>query len=149
MKVILLQDVKKVGKKYDIKNVSDGFAMNSLIPNKKAKIATEKDIKELEVLKEKHKEIVKEENAILMKNIQELSNSTIDVQAKFNKEGKLFSSIGKEEIILSIKDQKALDISPENIILDKPIKEVGGNEIEIKADGKSVKFTVNIIPKLE
>lgn len=149
MKIILLQDVVKVGKKYEVKNVADGYALNLLIPKKLAKVATDKEIKDLEIIKKQYEEKQKAREEVLIRNIEALSNSSINIRAKANKEGKLFSSIGKEDIILAIKDQKALNIDPENIVLDKPIKEANEQSIEIKADGKSAVIKINIVPNNE
>jgi len=145
MKIILLQDVAKTGKKYDIKQVSDGYALNFLIPQKLAKIATKEEIKNVEIEKKKFIEKRENEEKELLKDIKKLSNSKINIMVKMNKEGRLFSGIGKKEIILAIKDQKAINLKEENIILEKPIKEAGEKEIEIKASGEKHKFFLTFV----
>lgn len=146
MKVVLLQDVAKIGKKYDIKNVSDGYALNFLIPNKKAKIATADVIKEVESEKKNRNEKKKKMDERIINDIKKLNNTIIHITAKMTKEGHLFAGIGKNEIIEAIKDQKAIDIQPEHLILDKPIKRADGQKIEIKANGEKAEFTVEIVP---
>ena len=145
MKVILLQDVAKVGKKFDVKEISDGFALNFLIPQKKAKPATANAIKELESAKKKNDEIEQIKEAGLIESIKALKDDTITVYAKISEEGSLFAKIGKKEIINSIKDQKALEIEEDNIVLEKPIKEGGEHTIEIKANGDKATFKLNIV----
>ena len=147
MKVILLKDVTKVGQKYDIKNVSDGYALNFLIPKKLAKIATDNVIKELEVVKAKHEGEVKIRKEELMKDMDKLNGLSVDVKAKMNEEGKLFAGIDKKMISTSIKDQKAIDIEEEMIILEKPIKKSGEYEVKVKVEDKIAKIKINIIPE--
>ena len=87
MKVIFLQDVPRVGKKYDIKEVNDGYAMNFLLPRKLAERATAKAVAQLEMHK---KEIVVErevQEELLMKNLEEIKNKTIVIKAKADEKG--------------------------------------------------------------
>ncbi len=145
MKVILLDNVAKIGKKFEVKDVSDGHALNFLIPRGLAKVATDNAVKELDVVRENFEEKTKSENEELMKGIKELKDSTIHINAKINEDGKLFAGIDKKEIVTAIKDQKALDIHPENIILDKPIKEATVHTITMDVDGEIAKFKLNIV----
>lgn len=140
MKVIFLQDVARVGKKYDIKDVNDGYAMNFLLPRKLAELATSKAIIELE----KHKkEIVVEREVqenLLIKNLEEIKEKTIVIKGKANDKGHLFSAIHKKEIVLEMKKQQHADIGEEFIILEKPIKEIGEFEIPISIKNKNSSF---------
>ena len=144
MKVILLDNIAKIGKKFELRDVSNGHALNFLIPRGLAKIATKKAIKDLEILKKSEEKKEEEKTKHLIENIKKLKNSTVDILAKINKDGGLFAKIDKEDIINAIKDQKALDIEPENIILEKPIKKAGGYTLEIKVDSESAKFKLRI-----
>ncbi|MFA5791602.1 MAG: 50S ribosomal protein L9 [Candidatus Paceibacterota bacterium] len=132
MKVIFLQDVARVAKRYDIKEVNDGYAMNFLFPRKLAELATLKAITELE----KHKkEIVVEREVqenLLIKNLEEIKEKIIIIKSKANEKGHLFSAIHKKEIVLEMKKQQHADIGEEFIILEKPIKEIGEFEIPIE-----------------
>jgi len=144
MKVILLQDVPKVGKRYDLKNIADGYALNFLIPKKLAKLATKDAKKEIEILKEKQqlKQVKKETE--LMEDILKLKDSVINITTKINKEGHLFAGIDKKAIIDVIKDQKALNIDEDFIILEKPIKEASEHVIKLKVGSKEFSFTLKI-----
>ncbi len=144
MKVILLKDIPKIGKKYDVKNIADGHALNFLIPRRLAKVATANEIKNLDQLREKEEKVSKEKEETLLKDIKQLIDSTIKIVAKANDEGHLFAGIGKEDIVLAIKDQKVLNINAERILLDKPIKEVGNYSVEIKVNGENAKFGLEI-----
>lgn len=132
MKVILLQDVPSVGKKYEIKNVSDGYARNFLIPRKLAQIATTQAIQLVETKRKQlgqEKEIQKD---ILEKNIESLGGVRLEITEKANEKGHLFAGVNKEEIAKILKEQKHIDIPAEIIELEQPIKEIGEYKIKVK-----------------
>ena len=140
MRVIFLQDVSRVGKKYDIKEVNDGYAMNFLLPRKLAVTATPKAVTELEM---KKKEIVIErevQESLLLKNLEEIKDKAITIKGKANELGHVFSSIHKKEIIEAMREQHRAEIAPEFIILEKPIKAKGEFEIPIFIKGKKSSF---------
>src|SRR3989344_2183942 len=125
MKVIFLKDVPRVGKKYDVKEISDGYAVNFLFPKKLATPATAKAVAELE-LRKKEISIEREvQESLLLKNLEEIKGKSITIKGKANDKGHLFSAIHKKEIIEEMKKQLNAEISEEFIILEKPIKEIG------------------------
>ena len=135
MKVIFLQDVPRVGKKYDVKEVNDGYATNFLLPRKLAELATPKAVASLEIHK---KEIIVEREVqtdLLMRNLEEIKGKVIKIKGKANEKGSLFKAIHKKEIIIEMKKQNHADIDEEFIILEKPIKEIGEFEIPIEIKG--------------
>ncbi len=142
MKVILLKDVRKVGKKFETKNVADGYALNFLIPQKLAEVSTAKSAKRFDALKKQDEATKKIQEDLLMKNLNSIKDIQIELTEKANDKGHLFKGIHKEEIIAAIKKQTQLDITPEYIVLEKPIKQVGESKIEAKVQDKSVTFTV-------
>ncbi len=144
MKVILLQDVTKIGKKFDIKEVSNGYALNFLFPRKQAKMATNQVIREIEIEKKKHLEALEIENEKLKKIISKIKETKIEITANTNEEGKLFAGIGVKKIAQAILDKTGETIDSEILELKKPIKEIGGHEIGIKAGDKISTFTINI-----
>ncbi len=132
MKIILLQDVPGTGKKYDVKNVKDGYARNFLIQQKLAETATLQKIKTIEKNKkqnEQQKEIYKD---ILKKNIEALKELKITIKEKANEKGHLFAMIHQEEISKILKEQNRIEIPPEFIEIEKPIKEIGKHKIKVK-----------------
>jgi len=140
MKVIFLQDVPRVGKKYDIKEVNDGYAVNFLLPRKLAEVATSKAVAQLEM---RQKEIVIErevQESLLLKNLEEIKGKTIVIKAKADEKGHLFSGIKNKEIVEEMKKQNHADISEELIALEKPIKEIGEFDIPISIRGKKSSF---------
>jgi len=136
MKIILLKDVQNVGRKFETKNVSDGFAMNSLIPQKLAEIATSGALKRLDTAMKRNEEHKKIQSDLLAKNIEGLQDITVKMQGKGNEQGHLFAAIHKADLIAAIKEQTKLDIDEDHITIDKPIKEAGEHTIKIKADDK-------------
>ena len=140
MKVIFLKDVPKVGKRHDVKEVNDGYALNFLLPNKLAEKATEKTIAELA---RRQKEIIvgrEVQEELLMKNLEEIKGKVITIISKANEKGSLFSSIHKKEILEAMKKEHRAEINEDFIILEKPIKELGEFEIPIQIKNKKSSF---------
>ncbi|HTE48952.1 MAG TPA: 50S ribosomal protein L9 [Candidatus Paceibacterota bacterium] len=140
MRVIFLRDVPRVGKKYDIKEVSDGYAVNFLLPRKLAQTATTKATAELEMLK---REIVLErevQESLLLKNLDEIKDKLVKIGGKANEKGHLFSAIHKKEITAAMLKQHHAEIGEEFIVLEKPIKEIGEFEIPILIKGRKSSF---------
>lgn len=144
MKIILLKDVPKVGKKYDMKDISDGYAQNLLIPRGFAVAATADIIKRIDIEKSRDEGEKKIHQELLIKNLTELDGVTITMIEKANDKGHLFAGVHKLEIIPAIEKQTRLQIDPEHMILEKPIKEVGMHEIQVKVGNKSIKFNLEI-----
>lgn len=140
MKVIFLKDVPKVGKRNDVKEVNDGYAINFLFPNKLAERATDKSIKELE-LKKKELNVQREiQEELLVKNLEEIKGKVITIEAKANGKGSLFSSIHKKEILEAMQKEHRATINEDFLILEKPIKEIGEFEIPIAIKDKKSSF---------
>ena len=144
MKVIFLQDVPRVGKRHDIKEVNDGYAMNFLIPRKLAESATPKAVAELEI--KKRKVVIEREvqENLLLKNLEEIKGKVLYMKAKTDEKGHLFSGIHKKEIVEEMRRQNHADISEEFLILEKPIKEIGEFEIPISIKSKKSSFKLII-----
>ncbi len=130
MKIILLKDVRGIGKKNEIKMVADGFARNFLIPNGLAILATkekEKKIDELNVKKNRDDEKMKLRQKELVKKIESIK---LEFELKGEK-GTSFGSVSKEDIQSKLK-KEGIDISIKQIELEKNIKKSGENNIKIK-----------------
>lgn len=147
MKIILLKDVKKTGKKYEIKEVADGFALNSLIPGKLAIPATVSNIKLIESKKKADSIFNTKSEAELNKAISEIQNITISITGKVSDKGHLFAGIHKEQISNEIKKQTGLNILADLIILEHPIKTVGEYKINIKIQEREAGFKLIVNPE--
>jgi large subunit ribosomal protein L9 len=136
MKVIFLKDVPRVGKKNDVKEVNDGYAVNFLFPNKLAERASLSSLRELE---KRQKEVLIErelEESLLIKNLAEIEGKKITLKGKANDKGHLFSAIHKKEILEAMKNEHKIEIDEDFLVLEKPIKETGEFNIPIKVKNK-------------
>ena len=144
MKVILLKSVPKIGKKYDVMDVSSGFAMNSLFPRGLAELATPKGLVRVKELKAAEEVERKVREDLLLKNLGDIAAASITLEGKANAKGHLFAGLHKAELIAALKDQARVDITEEYIVLEKPIKEVGVHKVEVKVQDKSAEFTLTV-----
>jgi len=144
MKVVLLKNVSKVGKRFDVKEVADGFALNHLIPRGEAKAATANVLKQVEAEKAKINAEMKIKENLIAKNLKEISQAVVTIKGRANDKGALFAGLHKDVIVSALKEQTRLDIDPEFIVIEKPIKDLGEHEIEVKALDKSAKFKLVI-----
>ncbi|MFA6585712.1 MAG: 50S ribosomal protein L9 [Candidatus Paceibacterota bacterium] len=140
MKVIFLQDVPRVGKKYDIKEISDGYAINFLLPRRLAVMATPKAVVEIE--KQKKEITIKREvqEDLLVKNLEEIKGKTITISAKADEKGHLFSAIHEKTISELMNKEYHAHIDEKFIVLEKQIKEIGEFEIPILIKNKKSSF---------
>ena len=132
MKVILLEDVKKVGKKGSIVEVSDGYGANFLIPRKLAVLATKTSLeikKNQDDNKAKEEEIKKEKAIELKENIKDL---VLELKAGIGKEGKLFGAISSKEIVEEYKKQFNVELDKRKFINFNPITALGYVKIEVE-----------------
>ena len=132
MEVILKKDVKGTGKEGQIVKVSDGFARNKLIPGGLAVEATPANKKAFEREKARAAEKLAQERAEAEKFAAKLRGKGVVVRTKVGDNGKLFGSITSMDIAEAIKEQTGEELDRRKIILDKPIKETGTTEVEIK-----------------
>jgi large subunit ribosomal protein L9 len=144
MKVILLKDVPKVGQRYDIKDVSEGFALNMLIPRGLAEVASPKALKKVEEIKANDLTQKKIQEELLLTSLEKIKNITLHLKEKANEKGNLFAGITKERLAEEIKKQERIDILPESMHLPKPLKEVGEHKIQIEISGRKGEFAVSI-----
>lgn len=145
MKVILLKNVDKVGKAGETKDVAEGYGRNFLIPHGLARLATPGFMAKVEAQKQAAVEKVVREEKRLKRLVKELSGVEIKIAAKVGEGGKLYGSVGAEEIVIELK-KKGFLVEKSQLKLEKPIKDVGGHEIVVKLrEGLEVKVLVRII----
>jgi large subunit ribosomal protein L9 len=147
MKIVLLKDAKNVGKKHDVKVVADGFALNSLIPQGVAEVATAKALARVEAIKKQEEAERKVRADLLAKNLKSLHDAEVTVTADANEKGHLFAGLHGAEIAPLVKEQTRIDVLPEFIVLEKPIKEVGNHKIDVKVQGQTATFTLHVKAK--
>ncbi len=132
MKVILLEDVKKLGKAGEIVKVSDGYARNMLLPKQLAKEATAGNIKALEKQKAQKAEELAQEKAEAEEIRKKLQGKVVQLQSKGGEGGRLFGAVTNMDISAAIKNQFGIDIDRKKIRIPEPIKTVGDHEAEIR-----------------
>ncbi len=136
MKVILLQDVKSLGKKGEVVNVSDGYARNMLLPKKLGVIADAKNMNDLK-LQKAHEEKIAAENLQAAKDLAEvISKCTVEIKLKVGEGGRVFGSVSAKEITDAAKDQLKLDIDKKKLQMSGPIKTLGVTEVSVKLHPK-------------
>jgi len=131
MKVILLKDIENLGKKYEIKEVSDGYARNYLIPRKLAKVANEKNLKWLEKQKEKEEKKAEKELKKVQEAASAIDGQEVVIPVKVGEDGQLFESITIQKIYERLKEL-GFEIKKNQILLKSPIKELGEFPVKIK-----------------
>ncbi len=136
MKVILLEDVKSLGKKGEIVNTSDSYARNVLFAKKLALEATNKNLNDLK-LRNKHQEKVEEENLEAAKSLaKQMEGMKVEVKIKTGKDGRAFGSVSTKEISAAAKDQLNLELDKKKMQLDEAIKTLGVHEVQVRLHPK-------------
>ena len=145
MKLILLEDVKGVGKKGDVINKNDGYAKNFLIPQKLAIEATKSNINDLELKKKADDKRKKEELAEAQELGKKLEELTVKVSVKAGDNGRVFGSVTNKEIAAALLKQTGIDIDKKKISFDEPIKMIGKRIVKVKLHQKvTVELSVEI-----
>ena len=140
MRVIFLQDVPRVGKRHDIKEINDGYAVNFLFPRKLAEPATARAISDLTKRKQ-NIEIEKEvQMDLLLRNLEEIKNKVVHIKSKADESGHLFSGIRPRDIVEAMRSEHRAEVSEGAIKLEKPIKSLGEFEIQIDITGHKSSF---------
>ncbi|MCI5899550.1 MAG: 50S ribosomal protein L9 [Firmicutes bacterium] len=136
MKVILIEDVKALGKKGDTVNVSDGYARNMLFPKKLALEANAKNINDLKLKKAHEEKVAKEQLAQAQSFAEQLAQAQVKVSVKVGEGGKVFGSVSSKEIAEAAKAQLGYEIDKKKILMTAPIKMVGTTSVSIKLHPK-------------
>lgn len=132
MEVILLQDVKSLGKKGEIVNVNNGYARNFILPKKLGVEATSKNLNDLKLQKQNKEKVAQEKLDAAKKLAEDLKEKTITVKMQAGVEGKVFGSISNKEIALEARRQLGLEIDKKKIVIPEPMKSLGNYQVNIK-----------------
>ena len=146
MKVILLQDIKNVGKKDEIINANDGYARNFLFPKKLAIEASKENLIKLQDKKNSkmHKKNLEIEE--FKKQAKKIEEVTLQIKVKAGENGKIFGGVTAKEISEELQKQYKLQIDKKKILLKETIKNIGRFSVDIKfGDGVSAKLKLNIV----
>jgi len=146
MKVILLEDVKSLGKKGDIVNVSDGYARNAIIPKKLGVEANPKNLNDLKLQKQHEAKVAQEIYDAAVELSKVVEEKKVVVKIKCGEGGKIFGAVSTKEIAAATKEQTGLDLDKKKMQLADPIKALGTYEIPVKLHQKVIaKLTVQVV----
>lgn len=146
MKVILLEDVKALGKKGEIVNVSDGYARNALLPKKLGVEANNKNLNDLKLQKKHEEKVAKEiyDKAVELSKV--IEEQKVIVKVKCGEGGRLFGTVSTKEIATAAKAQINLELDKKKMQLSDPIKALGTYEIPVKLHPKvTAKLSVQVV----
>ena len=132
MKIILLEDVKSLGKKGTIVNVSDGYARNMLLPKKLGVEATPKNLNDLKLQKAHEEKLAREALEAAKAFGEKIEASEVTVSIKVGEGGKVFGSVSAKEIADAAKEQLGFELDKKKIQTDGPIKELGTVTVTVK-----------------
>ena len=136
MKVILLQDVKALGKKGDVVNVSDGYARNAIFPKKLGVEANAKNLNDLK-LQNQHADKVAQENLEKAQELaKDLEGKVVEVKIKTGEGGKIFGSVSTKEIAAAAKEQIGFTLDKKKMQLEEPIRSLGYHDVPIRLHTK-------------
>ena len=145
MKIILLQDEKKLGKKGDVIDASDGFARNYILPKKIGIEATAKNMNELKLQKANSDKLAKEQMEKARALAAELENKQVVVKIKAGEGGRAFGSVSSKEIAAACREQHNIEIDKKKIQLQENLKNFGSYEVSIRLHPKvTAKLTVKV-----
>ena len=132
MEVVLLEDVKALGKKGQIVKVNDGYARNFILPKKLGIVATSKNLNDLKLQKANADKIAAEQLQAAKDLAADLAEKSITLSIKAGEGGKAFGSVSSKEITKAIQDQLGMEIDKKKLVLPEPLKTFGTHEVPIK-----------------
>ena len=144
MKVIFHEDVKGQGKKGELREVSDGYARNYLLPRKLASEATADNINALKLKEKARAAQIEKEKAQAMENAKKLEGVQVVVRAKAGSNGKLFGAVTSQEISNALKEQFGIEVEKNKIVQAEPIKNYGSYTVKAKL-GYEISGSVNVL----
>lgn len=136
MKVILLEDVKSLGKKGEIVNVSDGYARNMILPKKLGVEATPKNLNDLKLQKANAEKVAQENLEAAQAFAKELESKEVTLTLKVGEGGKTFGSVSTKEISEAAKSQLQLEIDKKKLVLPNPIRSLGVTQVPVRLHPK-------------
>ncbi|SEF51748.1 50S ribosomal protein L9 [Lachnospira multipara] len=148
MEVILLEEVKTLGKKGQIVKINDGYARNFVLPKKLGIEATAQNLNDLKLANKRAEKEAAEELAAAKELAKKVEESTVTVSMKTGEGGKTFGTISTKEVAEAAKKQLGLEIDKKKMKLDEPIKTLGSHIITVKLHKEvSAKLTVKVVEK--
>ena len=132
MKVVLFEDVKSLGKKDDIVEVSDGYARNFIFKKKLGAEATPKALNDLKLKKQNDEKVAAEKLADAKAFAEKLAELSVEVKIRAGQDGRAFGAVSTKEIATACKDQLDIEIDKHKLVLKEPIKALGTYQVPVK-----------------
>ena len=136
MKVILLEDVKSLGKKGQIVNVNDGYARNFILPKKLGLEATSKNLNDLKLQKQNQDKLAQEALDAAKELAKKIEASKVEVKIKTGEGGRTFGSVSSKEVAVAAKEQLGLDLDKKKFQMKEAIKSLGTYNVPVKLHPK-------------
>ena len=145
MEIVLLEDVKALGKKGQIVKVNDGYARNFILPKKLGVEATSKNLNDLKLQKANAAKVAAEQLAAAKELAEKIEAVSVTLKMKAGEGGKAFGSVSSKEIAAAAAEQLNLDIDKKKLVLPEPIKTLGNHEVPVKLHKDvTAKLTVKV-----
>lgn len=144
MKIIFLKDVPKMGHRYEVKDMADGYARNFLLPRNLAVIATDSEMKRLAALRTAAEEDAQVRTDLLEKAFSHMSEYSLVFTRKANEKGNLFDAVDRREIALKLEAEHHIALDPEHFDIAKPLKTIGDHDVPLEVNGKKAILKVII-----
>lgn len=149
MKVILLHDIAKVGRKYEVKDVADGYAANALIPQGKAETATPAALRRLNTIKTAEDAKKAAIESLIAAEVGKVNGEEITISRAVNEQGHLFAAVHEADIAKAILDKYKVSFEPRHIKLESALKKIGSERIQIQVGDKKGAITVTIVAEVK
>jgi len=147
MKVILLQDVAKIGRRFDIVEVPSGYGMNKLIPQGMAKPATPENVKAIEAQSAKTASDRAAGDESFAAAVEAIKGVALEIAVEASEEGRMFQALKADTIAEAIKEKTNQDIPVSQVVIKTPIKEIGTHAIELVSGSATVSIEVSVVVK--
>jgi large subunit ribosomal protein L9 len=146
MEIVLLEDVKALGKKGQIVKVNDGYARNFILPKKLGVEATSKNLNDLKLQKANEAKLAAEQLAAAKELAAKIEAGSVSLSMKAGESGKAFGSVSSKEIAAAATEQLGLDIDKKKLVLTEPLKTFGTHQVPLKLHKDvTAKLTVKIV----
>ena len=147
MKVILLQDVAKIGRRFDIVEVPSGYGMNKLIPQGMAKPATSENVKAINAQSAKTEATRAAGDEAFTTMLEAVKETALKVAVEANEEGRMFQALKVGAIVEAVKAATGTEVSDSQVVIKTPIKEVGEHTVEFASGSVNVSVPLTVVAK--
>ncbi len=147
MKVILLQDVAKIGRRFDVVTVPDGYGLNKLIPQGMAKPATPENLKAIEAQSATNEAAKAQADEAFAAMLEKLGDQTLEIGVEASEEGRMFQALKAEAVVEAVQAAAGTEVRADQVVIKSPIKEVGEYTVELVSGDTHKQVPVVIVAK--